>query len=148
MTKADFLGPVLRSTLVACIALAAATTASASAVSELSQELWGKECFGSAPSKSFPGAMWYVLIRVGADGKKVETWSSYGPPGLRTRQSVMTEGFKEQTTSLTAWGDGLYTVPVMSPKAFNTVFIKLIGNQLQFSTVFRVAGKAECEKMP
>lgn len=150
LTKANFLRLVLQSTMAAWIALAASTTASAAptAVSQLPQEFWGKECFGPAPSKSYPGAMWYVLMRFGADGKKVETWSSYGPPGLGTRQSVVTEGFREQALSFTAWGDGVYIVPVRSPRAFNSVFIKLIDNQVQFSTALRVTGKADCEKLP
>jgi hypothetical protein len=150
MTKSHGLAPLLRSTFTACIALAAATTASAAptAVSQLPHEFWGKECFGLAPSKSFPGAMWYVLMRFGPDGKKIETWSSYALPGLGSKQSVATSGFKEQAILFTAWGDGFYTVPVMSPKALNSVFIKLIDNQVQFSTAFGVAGKADCEQLP
>lgn len=92
--------------------------------------------------------MWYVLMRVGADGRKVETWSSYAPPGLGTRQAVTTGGFKDQAMAFTDWGDGVYTVPVRGPRSINLVFIKLVDNQVQFSTVFGVTGKADCEKLP
>ena len=150
MTKADFVAPVLGLFLTACIALAGATTASAAptAVSELPQAFWGKECFGPAPSKTFPGTMWYVLLRIANDGKKVETWSAYGPPGLGTRQSVATEGFKEQAMLFTSWGDGICIVPVRSPRAIFPLFIRLTGNQVQYSLSNGVSGKADCEKLP
>jgi hypothetical protein len=149
MTKGDFVGPGLRSFLTACIALTATTASAAStAVSELPQEFWGKECFGPAPSRTFPGTMWYVLLRVGADGKKVQTWSSYGPPGSETKQSVAAKGFESQGMLFTAWGDGTYIVPVRSPKAILSLFIKLVDNQVQYSTANGVTGKGDCEKLP
>jgi hypothetical protein len=151
MTKADFVRPVWRSFLTACIALAAATTASAapSAVSALPQELWGKECFGPAPSLQFPGTMWYILLRVGADGKTVETWTTYGAPGAETKQSVATKGFESRGTLLASWGDRTYIVPVRSPKASLSLFVTLIGNnQVEYTTTMGVTGKGDCEKLP
>lgn len=147
MTRTDLVGPVLRLSLAACIGLTAATTALAAptAVSELPQAFWGKECFGPASSKTYPGTMWYVLLRVGNDGKKIETWSSYGPPGSESRQSVAIKGFKEQAMLFTSLGDNTYIVPVRSPRAILSLFIKLTDNQVQYSTINGVFGKADCE---
>jgi hypothetical protein len=150
MTKADLVGPMLRSVLAACTALAPAMTASAAptTVSELPREFWGKECFGPAPSQKYPGTMWYVLLRVGADGKQIETWSTYGPPGRETPESVAATSFKEHATQFTAWGDGGYIVPITSPRASLPLFITLTGNQVQFALTNGVTGKADCKKLP
>jgi hypothetical protein len=148
MTKEDLVGPIVRSVLAACIALAPAASAAPTAVSELPREFWGKECFGPAPSSTFPGTMWYILLRVGADGKKVETWTSYGQLGSETIQSVATNGFKSQPRLFASWGDATYSFPVSSPHSSPTLFVKLIdNNQVRYSTPF-VTGKGDCEKLP
>jgi hypothetical protein len=93
--------------------------------------------------------MWYILMRVGADGKKVETWTSYGQPGSATKQSVAAEGLKSQATLFTSWGDGSYMFQVRSPRSNPSLFIKSIdNNQVQYSTAAGVTGKADCEKLP
>jgi hypothetical protein len=150
MSKASFVWPALRSFLTACATLSAFATASAAptAVSELPREFWGKECIGSAPSKTYPSSMWYVLLRVGADGKQVETWTSYGTAGSETKQSVATKGSKTQVALFTAWGDGSYLFPVNSPRTSPTLIIKITGNQVQFATSGGVIGKADCETLP
>jgi hypothetical protein len=147
MTKMVRVGPVLRSFLAVCGALAVATSASADpiGVSQLPRAYWGKECFGPAASRTYPGTMWYVLLRVSDDGKSIETWSAYGPPGAGTKQSVKAEGFEEQAIQLTAWGGDTYTVPVRSPRAILPLSIKLNGNQIQFSTPNRILGTADCD---
>jgi hypothetical protein len=148
MTKADLVRPLLRSFVTGCVALGIATTASAgpTAVSELPRAFWGKECFGPAPSLSFPGSMWYILLRIGPDGKKIETWTTYGAPGAETKQSVEDRGFKDEATIFTSWDQDTYAVPATSPKARLTLFVKFVGNsQVQFSTANRITGQGVCE---
>ena len=88
--------------------------------------------------------MWYVLLRIRGDGKLIETWSTYGPPGAGTKQLTLADGFEEQATQFTAWDAETFIVPVRSPKAIVPVYIKLSGNQVLFATANRISGTADC----
>jgi hypothetical protein len=117
-------------------------------VSELPPELRGKECFGPAPSRTYPGKMWNVLLRVRADGKQVETWSLYSPPGLGTKEWVATYGPESRGTLFFASDDGTYAVPIKSPNGYIlSLFFKIVDNQFRFTTGL-VDGKGDCVKLP
>ncbi len=92
--------------------------------------------------------MWYILLRVAADGRQVETWTSYGAAGSETKQSVATKGSNTRVVLFTDWGDGTYLFSVNSPRTSPTLFIKITGNQVQFGTSGGVSGKADCETLP